>query len=180
LAEIKKLVGTLEVEVDLCAGCRLCEIACSLNKEGTVFPAASRIRVFQFHPGLIEVPSVCYRCGDYPCVASCPPKVKAMTVDPETGIIKVDPEKCLGIKCGIRNCAGNCRQKTAITFHPEKNYAMVCDLCGGDPSCVKVCPVQAIRYIPGSTHDGMHNAQPPEVIAREFAVGLFGGQDVIK
>jgi len=180
LAERKKLLGTIEVQAHLCAGCRLCEAACSLTKEGAVYPAASRIHISQHFPGPIEVPSVCYRCGDYPCVDSCPPKVKAMSVEPETGIIKVNPETCLGIKCGSRNCAGNCRQKTAITFHPEKNYALVCDLCDGDPACAKVCPTGAIRYIPGSSYDGKHNALPPHEVAREISLRLFGGQQAVK
>ena len=179
MAGKSKLLGTVEVEADLCAGCRICEIACSLAKEGAVYPEASRIRIYQYYPGPLDIPSICYRCSDYPCVKSCPPKIQAMTVDSETGIIKVDPETCLGVKCGRRNCAGHCRQETAITFHPEKNYALVCDLCGGDPACVKACPMGAIRFIPGSSHDGLHNALPPHEIARELAVGLFGGMEAL-
>ncbi len=33
---------------------------------------------------------------------------------------------------------------------PDKNIAVKCDLCGGDPQCVKACRLpQALKYVEG-------------------------------
>jgi Fe-S-cluster-containing hydrogenase component 2 len=31
-------------------------------------------------------------------------------------------------------------------LHPETGLALICDLCGGDPACVKRCATGAIVY----------------------------------
>jgi Fe-S-cluster-containing hydrogenase component 2 len=31
-------------------------------------------------------------------------------------------------------------------LHPETGMALICDLCGGDPACVKRCATGAIVY----------------------------------
>ena len=31
-------------------------------------------------------------------------------------------------------------------FHEEKNVSHNCDLCGGDPQCVKICTYDALEY----------------------------------
>jgi Fe-S-cluster-containing hydrogenase component 2 len=33
-----------------------------------------------------------------------------------------------------------------VALHPETGLALVCDLCGGDPACVKRCATGAIVY----------------------------------
>lgn len=114
-----------------CSGCRKCEIVCSLKHEGRIWPEASRIRIFMYVPGL-EVPHLCTQCADYPCVNSCP--FKALSIDENTGAVRVDKEKCTGCGKCIEACPG------AVPFiHPRDGYAVICDLCGGDPECVKVC-----------------------------------------
>jgi len=114
-----------------CSGCRLCEIACSLRHEGIIWPEASRIRVFELIPAS-NVPHLCVQCPDYPCVNACP--TKALSVDDNTGAVIVNDEKC--IQCGlcIDACPGN------IPRIPRgKKAVVICDLCGGDPECVKIC-----------------------------------------
>lgn len=34
----------------------------------------------------------------------------------------------------------------AVFMHPTKNVAIKCDLCGGDPECMKHCPEGALVY----------------------------------
>ena len=114
-----------------CSGCRLCEVACSLEKEGLIWPEASRIRVFEYLPGA-NSPHLCVQCPDYPCVESCP--TKCLSVDDRTGAVIVEEEKC--IQCGlcIKACPGD------VPRIPEgKNAVIICDLCEGDPACVKTC-----------------------------------------
>jgi Fe-S-cluster-containing hydrogenase component 2 len=32
-------------------------------------------------------------------------------------------------------------------MHPEEKYVLICDLCGGDPKCVRHCPEKAVQYL---------------------------------
>jgi len=160
-----------------CSGCRRCEIACSLHHEEWIWPEASRVRVFMPFPG-VEVPHLCSQCEDYPCVESC--TFEALSVDEETSAVLVDREKCTSCGLCIKACPGQ------IPFlHPGDNKATICDLCGGDPECVKVC--QETRYYcldvveesPNVNHKlfAMH----PLTVAKDLAVNLFGekGEEVI-
>src|SRR5690606_30126748 len=117
--------------LEVCEGCRLCEIACSqFHENGKFWPAASRVRIHEYHPGL-EFPVLCYQCGNAPCVEACPEG--AISIDPETSTMIYDPELCLRVVEGadctecFDACPGN-----AITFHPESQLPISCDLCGGE------------------------------------------------
>ena len=116
---------------DKCSGCRLCEITCSLEHEGIIWPEASRIRVFEFLPG-VDMPHTCVQCSDYPCVNACP--VNALSVDEKTGAVLVEEEKCTECGACITACPGSVPRIPA-----GKGSVVICDLCGGEPKCVEVC-----------------------------------------
>jgi Fe-S-cluster-containing hydrogenase component 2 len=154
-----------------CSGCRRCEIACSLKHEGKIWPEASRVRVFMLVPG-IEVPHLCVQCYDYPCVEACP--VGALSTSKETGAVLTDKDKC--IACG--KCIEVCPGKVPF-IHPTENYAVICDLCGGDPECVKACSkggwnaLQLIRRW-GNELDIKLYAKTPEKITKDLTAKLYG------
>jgi carbon-monoxide dehydrogenase iron sulfur subunit len=160
-----------------CSGCRRCEIACSLHHEGRIWPEASRVRVFMLVPG-VEVPHLCAQCGDHPCVESCP--VDALSVDPEMKNIIVDRGKCTA--CG--NCIEACPGRIPH-IHPTEDYVLICDLCGGDPQCVKVCHEGRwdCLYIAKreTTYQYRLYAKRPEEVTKELAVMIYGekGKEVI-
>ncbi len=158
-----------------CSGCRRCEIVCSLNHEGKMWPEASRIRVFMLVPG-VEIPHLCAQCHDYPCVSACP--ANALSVDNDTSAVLVDKEKC--ISCGkcIDECPGN------IPFlHPGDNKAVICDLCAGDPQCAKVCQEARFNalWVVKQSREGVQRnlnrklfAQTPEELTEDVATNLYG------
>jgi Fe-S-cluster-containing hydrogenase component 2 len=113
-----------------CVGCRLCEIECSLRHEGLVWPAASRIRIYESVFGF-PIPYTCVQCDDYPCVASCP--TKALSVA-ESGAVLVDESSC--ILCG--SCINACPGRIPRMVE-GKRAVIICDLCGGNPACVEAC-----------------------------------------
>jgi len=160
-----------------CSGCRLCEIACSLHHEEWMWPEASRVRIFMPFPGT-EVPHLCAQCDDYPCVKSCP--VEALSTDQTTRAVIVNKEKCIGcVKC-ITACPGH------VPFHhPKDNKATICDLCEGDPECVKVCTQAGYNALTIVREERTFNrklfAKPPIEIAKDLAANLFGekGEKVI-
>ncbi len=153
-----------------CSGCRLCEIACSKKHEGRIWPEASRIRVFMLVPG-VEVPHLCTQCSNYPCVESCP--VDALSVHEETGAVNVDNEKCTACGLCIKACPG-----TIPHLHPNKKYVVICDLCGGEPECAKICTRAGYGALfkggrtPSLNYDLY--AKKPEEITANLAVNLFG------
>jgi NAD-dependent dihydropyrimidine dehydrogenase PreA subunit len=67
----------------------------------------------------------------------CP--TDALVWDPKVGTVELLEERCIG--CGI--CAIKC-EYSAIAFLDRQ--VIKCDLCGGDPACVKYCPTEAIAY----------------------------------
>lgn len=160
-----------------CSGCRLCEVACSLKHEGRIWPEASRVRVFMLVPG-VEIPHLCAQCSNYPCVAECP--LEALSVHEETGAVIVDNEKCNA--CGI--CIEACPGKVPH-LHPSREYIVICDLCGGEPECAKICEKAKYSALMKSTRTSSINydlyAKNPEEITANLVVNLYGekGEELI-
>ena len=142
-----------------------------------MWPEASRVRVFMPFPG-VEVPHLCVQCDDYPCVESCP--VKALSVDEKTTAVLVDTEKCTGCGICIEACPG-----TVPFLHPRKNKVIICNLCEGEPECVKVCQeagYNALRLVKEKMSENRKLfARNPVEIAKRLAVKMFGekGEEVI-
>lgn len=152
-----------------CSGCRRCEIACSISHEGRIWPEASRVRVFMLVPGA-EIPHLCAQCPDYPCVASCPSK--ALSVDKNTSAVVVDDKKCTACGACIRACPGSVPH-----MHPRDKHIVICDLCGGEPQCVKACTVAgygALRLVKEKAWPS-HKlfARKPEELTRDLAENLY-------
>lgn len=123
-----------------CTGCAVCELACSAIKDKVFNERSSRIRTVKLEP-FIQTAVACRLCEDPRCVRVCPRG--ALTQNKETGVVTVDTTKCFG--CGWL-CVQAC-EFGAITIHPDKRKAIVCDLCGGDPLCVKLCIPEALKLI---------------------------------
>ena len=121
-----------------CVGCRVCELTCSFVHEGVYCPDMSRIRVEKDELTGKDEPIACHQCGTARCVLACP--VGALKRNAVTGAVEVDGDKC--IRC--KGCAKAC-PFGAIRFHPESGLPMICDLCGGDPKCVKECAAKALE-----------------------------------
>ena len=135
-----------------CSGCRRCEIVCSLSHEGKIWPEASRVRVFMLVPG-VEVPHLCAQCHDYPCVDACP--TDALSVSNRS----IDRSK--------------------IPFiHPAEDYAVICDLCDGEPKCVEACRRGRWNALEILEREDSHTfklyARTPEELTRDTIVQLYG------
>ncbi len=130
----------VNVDLNKCVGCRVCEYVCSLEKNKTFNPTRSRIRVTRIYPRTNAALS-CRLCENAPCVTACPRK--ALTQSAENGIIAVNDDLCDG--CGW--CVEAC-DFGAIALDPEKRVARMCDLCsarGEGPVCVEWCPEKALE-----------------------------------
>lgn len=126
----------LFVYPDKCVGCHLCSYACSLNKFGILSKTKTAIRIVK-KDGAWEFPNYCIQCEDKTCMKVCP--TDALFWDKEKGYVELHKDDCIG--CGL--CVVKCAYD-AIAF--EDREVVKCNLCGGDPACVKVCPTEAIMF----------------------------------
>ena len=127
----------IEVIQDKCTGCRLCEMACSLHHEQECSTTKSRIKIVRDEEFGNHLVLACTQCAEAYCAESCP--MEALRRDEETSAVLVDEELCNGCEACVAACPID-----AITLDNDKNIISKCDLCGGDPECVKWCSREAI------------------------------------
>ncbi len=121
-----------------CTGCHLCELACSYAHYKVFNPSLSRITVITRPEVQTSIPVYCMQCRDAACVRACP--ANAIYFDEGSNAYLIDDSRCIG----CRECAYAC-PFGAVGFDGD-GKPIKCDLCGGDPECVKVCPHDAIIY----------------------------------
>ena len=127
----------LTVNKSLCTGCRFCESVCASAHchEYSLVKARIRIRQEAIDELWFNI-NVCRQCAVCPPLGVCP--ASALTRDPDTGVLHLDPERC---PAGCRLCVEACHLGA---FHDGSNGLSLCDLCGGDPQCVKACYTEAL------------------------------------
>lgn len=130
----------LIVDVEKCTGCMSCVMACSFVKEKVFSPAKSRIEIITKEDIVLNIPVICWQCEKPPCKDVCP--VNAIVKDRKTGVVNIVSNLCIGCKACISACPFG-----AIHVDYEKGVVVKCDLCNGDPECVKVCTPGALQYV---------------------------------
>ncbi len=154
----------LAIDYSKCTGCHLCELACAMKHYGVVNPYLARLTVLTQPESPISVPSICMQCRDAVCARVCP--VNAIKYDEESGAYVIDEAKCIG----CLECAYACPYG-AISID-GRGEVIKCDLCGGDPECVKVCPNEALIYGPAN--------KVLAKLGRRKAVAIAGVLDIEK
>ena len=145
-------------DVTRCTGCKTCEMACKDFKHLSVGTAFRK--VYEVTLGTTErdangcitsscvsypLSMSCNHCDDPACTKVCP--TTAMHKDPETGLVSVDVDKCIG--CGY--CHMACPYN-APKVDREKGHSVKCDGCaervaaGEKPVCVEACPARALDF----------------------------------
>jgi Fe-S-cluster-containing hydrogenase component 2 len=158
------------VEYQRCTGCGICESECTLFHDRSLDRQRSRIRVHRFEPA-IAVPAVCTGCSDAPCIAACPADANALTRDTMTGAVLLDEKKCIGCRACVEAC--DTKRSGVIRMDAEGKKAVgICDLCGGDPVCVKKCPESCLSIVPVH-QDGRSFAQKPDAIRQQLKRGFY-------
>jgi Fe-S-cluster-containing hydrogenase component 2 len=130
----------LTVIPEECSGCRICELICTIKHFGVNNPKKAAIRVLITYPHpVMRMPIVCSQCRVPTCAQVCP--VDALRwVD---GVVQLDKENCTSCYKCVEACPFG-----AIYAHEDCDQPIKCDMCGGDPECVKKCPKGALRLIP--------------------------------
>ena len=132
------MVHILQTHCEKCVGCRLCEMACSLQHSDGFNRVNSMIKSMTLLGEGDYFLATCLQCGEPACVEACP--VEAITKDGSSGVVTIDKEECTG--CG--QCADACL--FGINFSQTEEKAFKCDHCGGNPECAAFCPTGALEY----------------------------------
>jgi len=130
---------TIAFHGDKCDGCGACMTACAAAKSETGALVHSRIRVLPDDlTGAFEL-ALCRQCGEPKCVMNCPSG--ALVKDLDTGLVPWDGSKCINCLLCTAGCAYG-----GITYDGAVGHVIKCDMCGGDPACVRACPRGALEF----------------------------------
>ena len=135
------------LDSESCIGCHACTVAC--KSEHDVPLGVNRTWVKYIETGTF--PNVsrhfsvmrCNHCDDAPCMAICPTSALFRAAN---GVVDFDDGNCIGCKACMNACPYD-----AIYLNPETHTAHKCNFCnhrlevGLEPSCVIVCPTEAIK-----------------------------------
>jgi formate dehydrogenase iron-sulfur subunit len=159
--EVSKLV-----DIDLCIGCKACEVACKewndLEPDDTAnFGSyqshedltASTWDLMRFNEvdldngdmaWLIRKDS-CLHCDEPGCLLACP--APGAVVQYENGIVDFDQTKCIGCQYCVTGCPFDIPRFDRTTKKVYKCTMCVDRIAGGlEPACVKACPTGSIRF----------------------------------
>ena len=127
-AEIEVFHGITRNETK-CTGCGACRLAC----EWTAGEERAAITGARIEDRVAF--SVCRHCAQPECLLSCP----VGAISRQGDKVLFDAGRC--IRCGT--CAASCPHG-GIRF--DGSLPSRCDLCGGTPACVALCPNSALEY----------------------------------
>ena len=128
----------IRINAKTCSGCRMCEQVCVFFHEHEFNPRRARIKVLINEKEGVNAPLLCIQCKA--CLSAC--NREALSWDDQVGVVRVDAEKCND--CGL--CIEVC-DYGAIFMDPISGIVNICDLCNGDPECVKWCPEDVLIRI---------------------------------
>ncbi|WP_314009902.1 4Fe-4S dicluster domain-containing protein [Cryptobacterium curtum] len=140
----------LVVDLDRCFGCHSCEASCKNENNvvlGSYWNRVLHMGPYGSYPDLEEyyLPSQCMQCKNAPCVNVCP--TAASYRDPDTNIVLINKEKCIGCKYCMMACPYGVR-----SWNVKERVVEKCTLCqqrtsvGQLPACVEKCCASARFY----------------------------------
>lgn len=122
-----------------CVACGHCENACAYSRSGSFERPQAVIRVNYYAESQTCIPMTCVHCQTAWCMEVCP--AAAISRHGDTDAVVIDPARCIGCKMCMLACPFG-----TIHFDTVNKVCIKCDLCGGDPQCVKNCVSGALTF----------------------------------
>jgi Fe-S-cluster-containing dehydrogenase component len=129
----------VKFDKEKCVYCEMCSGVCSLSKLEQIKPSAACIRIARDTAqsfGQLSC-SVCDMSHERACIDACP--AEALSYDEQAGVVRFDAELCTMCESCLDACPN-------VGIDREAERIMICDLCNGDPLCVKWCPEGALVW----------------------------------
>ena len=146
----------LVIKPEKCLGCRTCEMVCSFSHYEQFNPRLAAISVIDYEAQAVSIPIMCLQCDEAPCEKVCPLGGLKREAD---GRIVYNADKCIKCKMCMNACPlGN------IHYSPIAHHMIKCDLCGGEPKCVRYCYSGALEVI-----DDADKSDRRQAVADKFA-----------
>jgi len=169
--------GYIESVEQLCVGCGICQMACSMKHFGVINRDWARVRVTKYMLPLPKaIQSTCVQCTpeEAECQKACPIDPPAIYFDEETQHMVVNKDTCAGAACLA--CVPACNANNVHWEPTASDVVFVCDLCDIDntgelkPECVEVCNYNALRFQSKSPRDcwRIHSDEKAELLARRM------------
>ena len=154
------------VDIDLCIGCKACEVACK-EWNGLEPDDTHNFGSYQSHEDLTATTwdlmrfkevdldngdlawlirkDSCLHCDEPGCLLACP--APGAIVQYENGIVDFDQSKCIGCQYCVAGCPFDIPRFDRTTKKVYKCTMCVDRVAGGlEPACVKACPTGSIRF----------------------------------
>lgn len=157
------------VDLHACIGCNACVISCKTRRAtppGLYFNRVLEQEVGRFPAARRTFwPTRCNHCESPSCLEVCP---TGATTKRDDGIVKIDPNKCMGCRACILACPYDARTllegvksyygenqtpyEESTYAHYQEGTVYKCDFCSGridqdlKPICVESCPTQALIF----------------------------------
>jgi carbon-monoxide dehydrogenase iron sulfur subunit len=123
-----------------CVGCKQCALSCSFAKEQSFSLGKARNKTLWDYKKNMFVLISCQHCEKPLCLDVCP--TGAISRNEYAGLIVINDERCNGCKACIEICPFD-----AVIWDVDRGCVIMCDLCGGDPECVKHCLYGALSWV---------------------------------
>jgi Fe-S-cluster-containing dehydrogenase component len=173
------------IDLNTCVGCNACMAACSLENQTPVWKGAWRTYVHDKEIGVSDdvhrrfFPRLCNHCDNPACMSVCP---TGATYKLSNGIVKIDPDLCMGCRACAMACPYSARYevtyedvRTGKDFYgsdyrrdvPSMDKCTFCDhrvAMGRKPACVETCVGSARQF--GDLDD------PDDPVAQMVASGV--------